>query len=182
MSHFLRLMPIWIVCTFFFLLTQGCLNKAIHVSNENNFENQDFLAGVKQENIQPRIEIGNEKPGKPEVKAIIPVISNKAVIPPSIKEQSNIEIASKAEKKSVKGINKIEKGNQTHRKSQIVALVLCILLGWLGVHRFYLGYTGSGILYMLTLGLFLIGWLIDLILLIIPNGLSPNGETSYRKS
>lgn len=31
-------------------------------------------------------------------------------------------------------------------KSQTVALVLCILLGGIGVHQFYLGYTGRGIL------------------------------------
>lgn len=66
-------------------------------------------------------------------------------------------------------------------KSQIVALILCIFLGLLGIHRFYLGYTGLGILYLFTFGLFGIGWLIDLILLIIPNGLTPKGKTSYRE-
>lgn len=65
-------------------------------------------------------------------------------------------------------------------KSQIVALLLCIFLGVLGIHRFYLGYTGMGILYLFTAGLFGIGWLIDIILLFIPNGLTPKGNTSYR--
>lgn len=64
-------------------------------------------------------------------------------------------------------------------KSQIVAFLLCLFLGLLGIHRFYLGYTGMGVLYILTVGIFGIGWLIDLILLIIPNGLSPKGETKY---
>jgi hypothetical protein len=64
-------------------------------------------------------------------------------------------------------------------KSQVVALVLCIFLGLLGIHRFYLGYTGMGLLYLFTLGLFGIGWIIDLILLIIPNGLTPKGKNSY---
>jgi TM2 domain-containing membrane protein YozV len=31
-------------------------------------------------------------------------------------------------------------------KSQTTALILCILLGGIGVHQFYLGYTGRGIL------------------------------------
>lgn len=65
-------------------------------------------------------------------------------------------------------------------KSQIVALILCIFLGLLGVHRFYLGYTGLGVLYLFTFGLFGIGWLIDLILLIIPNGLTPKGQNNYK--
>lgn len=64
-------------------------------------------------------------------------------------------------------------------KLQIVAFLLCFFLGLLGIHRFYLGYTGMGVLYLLTFGLFGIGWLIDLILLIIPNGLTPKGETRY---
>ena len=65
-------------------------------------------------------------------------------------------------------------------KSQIVALLLCIFLGLIGIHRFYLGYTGMGVLYIFTVGLFGLGWLIDLILLIIPNGLTPKGKTRYR--
>lgn len=76
----------------------------------------------------------------------------------------------KATKKSMRG----EGG-----KSQIVALLLCIFLGLLGIHRFYLGYTGMGLLYLFTAGLFGIGWIIDIILLIIPNGLTPKGKTSY---
>ena len=64
-------------------------------------------------------------------------------------------------------------------KLQIVAFLLCLLFGILGIYRFYLGYTGMCVIYILTFGLFGIGWLIDLILLIIPNGLTPKGETRY---
>lgn len=42
-------------------------------------------------------------------------------------------------------------------------LCLCLLLGWLGVHKFYAGKTGAGVLYLFTFGLFGIGWLIDTI-------------------
>lgn len=75
---------------------------------------------------------------------------------------------------------KHQKSHVPGGKSQIVALLLCIFLGYLGVHRFYLGYTGLGVLYIFTLGLFGIGWLIDTILLIIPRGLTPKGMDSYR--
>lgn len=68
---------------------------------------------------------------------------------------------------------------KTTGKSQIVAFLLCLFLGLIGVHRFYLGYPLVGVLYIFTFGLFGIGWLIDLILLIIPNGLTPKGETKY---
>lgn len=39
---------------------------------------------------------------------------------------------------------------------------LCLFLGFLGGHKFYEGKIGTGILYLFTGGLFLIGWLIDL--------------------
>lgn len=51
------------------------------------------------------------------------------------------------------------------KKSKTVALLLCIFLGCLGVHRFYVGRIGGGILYLLTFGIFGIGWLIDIILI-----------------
>lgn len=51
------------------------------------------------------------------------------------------------------------------RKSKIVALLLCIFLGYFGAHKFYVGKVGMGILYLLTLGFFGIGWLIDVILI-----------------
>lgn len=37
-------------------------------------------------------------------------------------------------------------------KSQLVALILVLLVGGLGIHRFYLGYTWQGIVQLLTFG------------------------------
>lgn len=48
-------------------------------------------------------------------------------------------------------------------KDKTTALILSILLGGIGVDRFYLGYTGMGILKLLTGGCFGILWLIDII-------------------
>ncbi len=44
-----------------------------------------------------------------------------------------------------------------------VSLILCILLGFVGAHKFYEGKGGMGILYIFTMGLFGIGWFIDII-------------------
>ncbi len=53
------------------------------------------------------------------------------------------------------------------RKSKMVALLLCIFLGGLGIHRFYVGKVGTGILYLLTGGIFGIGWIVDIILIAV---------------
>lgn len=52
-------------------------------------------------------------------------------------------------------------------KSRLAALLLCFFLGYLGIHRFYVGKTGTGILWLLTVGLFGIGALVDFIMIIV---------------
>lgn len=54
-------------------------------------------------------------------------------------------------------------------KSFMVALVLSILVGSLGVDRFYLGYVGLGILKLITAGGCGIWWVIDIILIATKN-------------
>lgn len=49
--------------------------------------------------------------------------------------------------------------------NKTILLILAILVGYLGIHRFYAGKTKSGILYLLTIGLFGIGWIVDIILI-----------------
>ncbi len=48
--------------------------------------------------------------------------------------------------------------------SLAVGYVLWIF-GFLGAHRFYFGRPVSGTIYLFTLGLFLVGWIIDLFLM-----------------
>jgi len=57
---------------------------------------------------------------------------------------------------------------------------ICLLFAFLGIHRFYLGYNGMGVLYLFTAAIFGIGWIIDLILFIV-GGLPPKGKDSYKE-
>ena len=51
-------------------------------------------------------------------------------------------------------------------RNKWVAFLLCILLGFVGAHKFYEGKAGMGILYLFTFGLFGIGWFVDAIVLL----------------
>jgi len=56
----------------------------------------------------------------------------------------------------------MENSNDTHRKT--VGYILW-LFGFTGSHRFYYGKPVSGTIWFFTLGLLLIGWMIDLFLI-----------------
>jgi hypothetical protein len=62
--------------------------------------------------------------------------------------------------------NAAEYGKPAKGKSQTTAILLAFFLGGLGIHRFYLGYTGIGIVQLLTLGGLGIWALIDFIRII----------------
>jgi TM2 domain-containing membrane protein YozV len=52
-------------------------------------------------------------------------------------------------------------------KSRLVALILCFCFGVLGVHRFYVGKVGTGILQLVTIGGCGLWAMIDLILIAV---------------
>ncbi|MGQ9490632.1 MAG: TM2 domain-containing protein [Anaerolineae bacterium] len=69
------------------------------------------------------------------------------------------------------------------QKSWIVALLLSIFLGALGIDRFYLEYTGKGILKLITGGGLGIWWLIDLIKIVTsPQQRGERGQGSGARS
>ena len=57
--------------------------------------------------------------------------------------------------------------NVFSQKDWLTATLLSLFVGWLGVDRFYLGYTGLGVVKLLTLGGLGIWALIDLILIVM---------------
>lgn len=65
--------------------------------------------------------------------------------------------------------------NMTSPKSRLVSLLLCLFLGWLGIHRFYVGKIGTGIIWLFTLGFMGFGVLIDFIIILLGSFRDKNG-------
>jgi len=60
------------------------------------------------------------------------------------------------------------RGDKTvSQRSRLAALLFCLFLGLLGVHRFYVGKVGTGVLMLITIGGFGIWALIDLIMIVV---------------
>ena len=64
---------------------------------------------------------------------------------------------------------------QSQPKDWLTTLLLCIFLGWLGVHRFYTGHIVIGVIQLLTVGGCGIWALIDLIMIITDSYRDSNG-------
>ncbi len=91
-------------------------------------------------------------------------VASNATVEKTVKaEKAQVKAEKKEIKQAVKEAKKAAKGG----KSQLVALLLVIFVGGLGIHRFYLGYTTIGIIQLLTLGGCGIWALIDLIRIVI---------------
>ena len=61
-------------------------------------------------------------------------------------------------------------------KDWLVTLLLCLFVGGIGVHRFYAGKIGTGILQIITLGGCGIWTLIDLIMILTGNFTDKDGN------
>ncbi len=90
----------------------------------------------------------------------------KAILPGEFRNASGQcgECAAKAQSAS----SPVQAG-QYSEKDWLVTLLFSIFLGYLGIHRFYVGKIGTGILWLLTGGCLGIGALVDIIMIATEN-------------
>ena len=67
--------------------------------------------------------------------------------------------------------------SQANDNQWLIVLLLCFFLGGLGVHRFYVGKTATGIVQLLTLGGCGLWALIDFIMILVGSFTDANGNT-----
>ena len=65
---------------------------------------------------------------------------------------------------------------KSENKEWLIVLLLCFFLGGFGVHRFYVGKTGTGVAMLLTCGGCGIWALIDFILILVGNFTDAEGN------
>ena len=71
------------------------------------------------------------------------------------------------DKKKEELLNRNESSGLTTDNTWLVTLLLCLFVGFLGIHRFYVGNSGTGFLQIITLGGLGLWVLLDLIMIVI---------------
>lgn len=159
----------------------SCSVEKIHSSNKLKFvPSKHNQVVVVEKNTSPQIQNLNSKSTNVTVEAPVQNLTASVSgltmpkLQPTFKHQNEVKKSNTiSEKKLSNVVNQVNKITQKQeskneskselRPSQLIALILAIFLGGLGIHRFYLGYIGLGFLMLFTGGVFGILWIIDII-------------------
>ena len=95
---------------------------------------------------------------------------------PKLNIQQKIALAI-AKKRLKKRLKKQDNPDYNYgERTQLTAFLLCLLVGFLGVHRFYMGHYGMGVLQLCTLGCCGVLIIIDIIFICVNRFRTPKGD------
>lgn len=120
-----------------------------------------------------------QAPASQETVATTPQTKNSTAVAKSkvaTEETEAAAVKTVVKQKESKTADASKAATKKGKKSQLIALVLCGLVGGLGIHRFYLGYTWQGVVQLLTGGGCGIWWIIDLVRIITGDLKPKNGK------
>jgi TM2 domain-containing membrane protein YozV len=122
---------------------------------QENSKPIDFLASSANVDVAKGVAPQKMEPSKMGSNVLKTTVAN-AKLPSIIKPKLSKQVAVKKSPL---------KGDPRDGKSLILSLVLCVLLGVLGIHRFYLGYTSIGLIQCAigVVGLLFAEWIIGLL-------------------
>lgn len=166
-------------------LQQNQLSSSKHQTNQQaiieDAEISEIFAPIEVAIAKPQVEkikLNNttskstNSSNKSTIKAEIPVSTLTVNAHHKLVEATEKVILRKltlGERIKLRFVEKIQKMSLAGKgeKSQLTALLLAFFLGFLGVHRFYLGYVGIGVIQLLTAGGCGIWALVDFIRIIL---------------
>lgn len=111
--------------------------------------------------------------------AMLQVLTNLGAVPDPDEPFATREPASASEPLSAQPTHRVWEPQESEY-TRLPVLVLCILLGWFGLHRMFVGKIGTGLLQLITLGGLGIWTLYDLILIIFASFTDSDGRKIVR--
>lgn len=84
---------------------------------------------------------------------------------PELRDDEQIQVATLFHEMSEEQAEQFARVYRQRRKDANITMIMALvcLVGFAGIHRFYLGHVGMGILYLLTWGLCGVGTVVDLL-------------------
>lgn len=168
------------------LIQKRKYNKGFFVRSNSNStdlakkdsENNDKEVKIERVGVSEQVSVAAISASRNESTPIVNIINEaketttpiKATIAAKIISKKIEKIIEKANNAELKSASKADKKKESKSNksgdNQVIALILAIVVGGLGIHRFYLGYTWQGVVQLLTGGGCGVWALIDLIRII----------------